>query len=393
MTLSACFLTRNDERGLARALRSVAGLADEVLVVDTASTDHTVPIAAGLGADVCPYPWDDDFAAARNFTVRRATGDWILWLTAAEELPAASHAAVRECVSRTEAFGYYVRVENMVRPDDQPDSFTETLDVRLFRRRPDLEFVGRLHPSFTPALAEALRREGQRVFPSEIRLRHHAYLSPLDEPKLRWTVRLLERELGDRPGQLHYLIEYGRTLLLLNDPKGHAVLAEAADLVRPARAAPAPPTRNVQVLLKYVLTAPPEQSLGRLSREEARELAARWFPDSPPLLWADAGDAYQAGDFTRAASQLEKLVALGRGGGYDRTTGFDPGMIGEDAVANLGACYWRLRQLEKAEACYRLLLPSRKYQAEASRNLALIRSALGQQGRFSFSFDVTHGPP
>src|SRR5947209_8459800 len=86
MSLSVCLLTRNQETDLPRALRSVAGLADEVIVADTASTDGTARVAAALGAKVVQFPWNDDFAAGRNFAVGQATSDWILWLNADEEL-------------------------------------------------------------------------------------------------------------------------------------------------------------------------------------------------------------------------------------------------------------------------------------------------------------------
>ena len=58
-------------------------------------------------------------------------------------------------------------------------------------------------------------------------MRRHAYTSTLDESKIRWAIRLLELELRDRPGRLHYVIEYARNLLLLNDPRGHEVMGHA----------------------------------------------------------------------------------------------------------------------------------------------------------------------
>ena len=129
---------------------------------------------------------------------------------------------------------------------DQPDVFSETVQLRLFRRRPQVRSVGRLHSTFVPALEEVARQEGKQIAFSEMRLQCHAYLSRLTEPKLRWAVRLLELELRDRPGQLHYLIEYGRTLLLLNDPQGHAILAEAIEQILPLRSAASAPRPEVQ---------------------------------------------------------------------------------------------------------------------------------------------------
>src|SRR5437868_5949492 len=104
MSLSVCLLTRNEEKNLGRVLGSVAGLADQVVVADTGSTDLTVRLAAELGAHVCQVPWVDDFGAGRDFALSQATGDWILWLNPDEELPASSHAEVRRCTARSDAF-------------------------------------------------------------------------------------------------------------------------------------------------------------------------------------------------------------------------------------------------------------------------------------------------
>src|SRR5882724_11685213 len=84
--LSVCFIARNEEKNLPRALASVRGIADEVIVADTGSTDRTVEIAKESGAIVCHFPWCDDFSAARNFAISHARGDWILWMDADEEL-------------------------------------------------------------------------------------------------------------------------------------------------------------------------------------------------------------------------------------------------------------------------------------------------------------------
>src|SRR5258707_8109613 len=135
MSLSVCLITRNEERCLGRALRSVAGIADELIVADTGSTDRTVAIAAELGARVHAFVWDDDFSAARNFTLSQAKGDWIYWLNPDEEISPASLTLIREAMATPDALAFAVKVQELNRPDDE-NSFTETVQVRLFRRLP-----------------------------------------------------------------------------------------------------------------------------------------------------------------------------------------------------------------------------------------------------------------
>ena len=76
--LSLCMIVKNEERTIARALESIKALASELIVVDTGSTDGTKIIAAALGAKVFDFPWTDDFSSARNVSLSKATGDWIL---------------------------------------------------------------------------------------------------------------------------------------------------------------------------------------------------------------------------------------------------------------------------------------------------------------------------
>ena len=84
--LSVCMIVKNEERFLGQCLASVKDIADELIVIDTGSTDRTVEIAREHGAQVGHFEWCNDFAAARNASIAPATGDWILFLDADEEL-------------------------------------------------------------------------------------------------------------------------------------------------------------------------------------------------------------------------------------------------------------------------------------------------------------------
>ncbi len=93
--LSVCLITKNEEQFLPQCLASVRGLAQQIIVVDTGSTDRTVELAKAQGAEVYDFAWCDDFSAARNAALEHATGDWVLMLDADEELPADQHARLQ----------------------------------------------------------------------------------------------------------------------------------------------------------------------------------------------------------------------------------------------------------------------------------------------------------
>ncbi len=300
MPLIACLLTRNEEGSIARAVHSVRAVADRVIVADTGSTDRTAEVASGAGAEVVPVAWDDDFAAGRNTALDRVGEGWVLWLNADEELMPESAPLVRPCVddAGADVFGFTVLIRERWQ-EDRPDLWVETADLRLFRNRPDVRYVGRLHPTLRPGTAGAEGTKRPAVQTTPIVVVRHAYQSTLDASKLRWAARLLERELSDRPGQLGFLIEYGFTLARLGDPRAGEVLAEATEAVAAEREAPAAPNASVQVLLEALLQMPPEQLRGPLSREDATALALRWFPNSPPILWALAEQAFREREIGR----------------------------------------------------------------------------------------------
>ena len=103
MRLSLSMIVKNEERFLPGCLESVKALVDEMVIADTGSTDGTKEIAISFGAKVIDYPWRNDFSAARNESLRHATGDWILYLDADERIDASYHAFIRKIISSRKA--------------------------------------------------------------------------------------------------------------------------------------------------------------------------------------------------------------------------------------------------------------------------------------------------
>lgn len=373
MSLSVCVLAYNVKEKVERIIRSVAPLHAEVVIGDTGSYDGTAAAAQALGARVVALQWQQDFAAAQNDTLAQASGDWVLWINPGEELIDDQLDQLPALLGRSEVLAYAVRMEHVARAD-RPEQVNLTWYPRLFRRLPELRFVGRVHPHFSPPLEELAAQRGQALEPCPLRIRHYVYESVLSPGKLRWATRLLALELQDRPGQLHYLIEYGRNLLLLNDPQGHAVLAEAAEAMLQSLEAPRPPTATVASLLEYLLTVSPEQTKSRVNPAQAAYLAQRWFPDSPPLLWLLAQRAFQARQYRDAAGLLERLQLLGQTESYDQSAAFDPSILGAPAQLNLATCYFHLGDLARAESLFSRLLADPTHQAKARLGLDLVQA-------------------
>src|SRR5690606_5348800 len=87
-TISLCMIVRDNAQTLPAALESIRPFVDEMIVVDTGSVDATPEIAKSLGAKVFEFPWCDDFARARNESLKYATGDWLFWMDSDDTIPA-----------------------------------------------------------------------------------------------------------------------------------------------------------------------------------------------------------------------------------------------------------------------------------------------------------------
>ncbi|MEY2466727.1 MAG: hypothetical protein QOD03_1248, partial [Verrucomicrobiota bacterium] len=356
--LSVCLITRNEEASLPRALQSVRDVAGEIIVADTGSTDRTDQIAKDFGATVVHFPWCDDFSAARNFAIGQAHGDWIFWLDADEELLPESLSELRSSMARTEALAYFVRRQDL-QDANRLDYFTTMWQLRLFRRREDLKFIGRCHPHFEPSEWEVAEKTGQQVLQSPITMRHYGYVGELRPAKLQRGARLLEMELRDHPGQLYYLVEFGRTLLVLGEEKrGHEILCQAMAQVIPRlnEAEIAGPV--VAQLLEYFLMLPAERLPAGLTAELLEAVTRRWFLSSAPLVWLLARRAADSGQLEDSERLLRRLVQMGAEQSYDQWVSFDPRLVGSDAKLNLGVCLVRQNKIEEARSIFTGLLAS-----------------------------------
>ena len=96
ITISLCMIVKNEEDVLGRCLDSVKDLVEEIIVVDTGSSDNTREIARQRGAKLYEFPWRDDFAAARNYAFDQATQEYLLWLDADDVLEPLDREAFRQ---------------------------------------------------------------------------------------------------------------------------------------------------------------------------------------------------------------------------------------------------------------------------------------------------------
>ncbi|MDW8208455.1 MAG: tetratricopeptide repeat protein [Chloroherpetonaceae bacterium] len=156
--ISLCMIVKNEERFLRNCLESVRGVVDEIVIVDTGSTDGTLDIAREYGAKIVHHPWNDDFSEARNVSLAHATGDWALWLDADEELAPETRHLLRPTVENAsdEIGGFMIMFRNWLSsPQRDPEGEMAVHHAcRLFRLVPGVRFEGRIHEQNVRSLME-----------------------------------------------------------------------------------------------------------------------------------------------------------------------------------------------------------------------------------------------
>ncbi len=186
-SLSLVLIAKNEAAHLCRCLESAKDIADEMIVVDTGSSDGTSAIALDYGARVLNFHWCDDFSAARNLGLEAARGRWILVLDADEYLLETSVIALRELISKPADCAYHLL--NKSSSDGGKTGMAGKI-VRLFPNRPDVRFEWPVHEQ----VVTSLHRAGIQIYDTSIEIIHTGYSSPeVNASKQVRNLRLLEK--------------------------------------------------------------------------------------------------------------------------------------------------------------------------------------------------------
>jgi tetratricopeptide (TPR) repeat protein len=208
--ISVCLIARNEEAFLGRCLTSVKPIADQLVVIDTGSTDRTVEIARAHGAEVHHFEWCDDFSAARNAALEHATGDWVLAIDADEELLATEHTRLFADLNSAHVLGVRLPLTN-AGLEHEGRSFVP----RLFRNAPGLFYVSRVHEQIFSSILARAEEWGLQTAMGTAQLLHHGYSPELvrERRKTERNLHLLEKAVREIPSDANLLMNLGLELV------------------------------------------------------------------------------------------------------------------------------------------------------------------------------------
>jgi glycosyltransferase involved in cell wall biosynthesis len=324
--VTLCMIVKNEEGNLADCLTGARDLFDEIVIVDTGSSDRTKDIARELGAKVVDYPWSDSFAAARNVSLDHATGDYVFWLDADDRLNEDNRAKLRELFTslhQGDRTAFVMKCRCL--PRDVGETETVVDHIRLFPRLLDLRWRYRVHEQIMPAL----RKAGCQVQWAAAAVDHVGYQNPdLRGRKLERDLRLLQldqKDLGEEP---FVLFNLGQVLSEMGQQReALAALQRSLELSHPADSI----VRKIYALIARLHDRLSEHELALAACRKGRE----FYPDDAELLYTEAGLREAEGDVAGAALLLERLLDAREGAHFASVNTALRGSATRDRLATL----------------------------------------------------------
>ncbi|EKD42600.1 MAG: glycosyltransferase fused to TPR-repeat protein [uncultured bacterium] len=218
--ISVCLIVKNESRWIEACLRSIIDWVDEIILVDTGSTDNTVELARNMGVQIFYYSWEDDFAKARNYSLSKATGDWILVLDADEVIAVSDRDLIFDCIRNPRAemyslvqttyseesatLGWIPNHLNDPEAEGYP-GYLESRLVRLFKNSGEIYFDGCVH--------EHAKHKNPKIFAQNCSVRIHHYgkysVTEVAKRKEDLYLRLGLQKCKERPDNAHAWYELG----------------------------------------------------------------------------------------------------------------------------------------------------------------------------------------
>jgi tetratricopeptide (TPR) repeat protein len=387
--LSLCMIARNEEQMLPECLQRARQAVDEIVIVDTGSTDRTPEIAASFGARVLHAPWQDDFAAARNVGLAAATGDWILVLDADERIDPGQIDMLRALLREPGASGYHMVMRNLY-----GDEKTQGVRmVRLFRNLPGVAFQNRIHEQISPSLAAAAQPLGLALSSCELVIEHLGYRDEVVKSRKKddRNEHLFRLHLEEHPDDIYMLYKLGDFLRRLPG-RGAESLAALERALELTFALPAADRRAIpyagEIAALCALEHAREDRLG--VAESIVERALAQLVPTPNLHYIAAGIALHTQRNDEAIAHYRRCLAYA---GQTLIVPIQEGITGHVSFAGIAQAWLQKGHHEKARRMLehaRALCPSYDVTAMALSKLQFQLGEFGASVRTLTDFLTEH---
>lgn len=298
--VSLCLIARNEEHCIADCLNSVRHLVTEIIIADTGSTDQTKAIARQHGATVLDYCWQDDFAAARNFALRQAQGEWILVLDADEILASVACRDFSRLLAADSIEGYYVKICSFL---DEADQAAEDFVVRLFKNKPEYKFEGAIHEQVAGSIKQ--HNAGGGLAFAGLTIHHFGYLAREVSLKSKFSrnTAIINKALLKNPHDP--FLYYSLGIEYLQRADAHTAVGYLCKSILGLRG---DEVYFQQVLFALILGLIHDPGQASFDVQDVIQKAVQILPDSADLLYLQGFWLLQRAQYEQAAGVLETAL-------------------------------------------------------------------------------------
>jgi tetratricopeptide (TPR) repeat protein len=362
-------IVRDNARTLAACLESIRRWVDELIIVDTGSTDETPQIVQRYGGKLYHFAWCDDFSAARNESLKHASGEWVFWMDSDDTITPECGRGLRELAYRDtdpSILGYVMQVHCPGDGEDGRFDVTAVDHVKLFRNRPDLRFDGRIHEQ----ILGAIRLAGGEVAWSDYYVVHSGsdHSTEGQNRKRQRDLRLLNLELRERPNHPFTLFNLGMTYADCER------FEEAVDFLARSIANSDPGESHLRKAYALLMFA--QMRLKRL--DEAREtcrIGRVLFPDDIELRFRQGVLLHELRCLSEAARAYRDVLTRPDGRHF---TSVDRGLGGFKARQNLAVVLGEMGRHDLAEREWRHIIAEVPLYRDGWRGLGETLVKIGQ---------------
>ncbi|HEX6458470.1 MAG TPA: glycosyltransferase [Thermoleophilaceae bacterium] len=344
-TISLVMIVKDEEEMLPRSLEAIHDVVDEMIIVDTGSTDRTVEIAESYGAKVLHHEWTGDFAEARNVSLDAATGDWFIYLDADEVLVREDAPRLRELAGHVWREAIFLTETNFTGDVDDGTAVNHNA-LRMFRNRPEYRFEGRIHEQIAHQLPSGMP---ERIEQPSVRIEHYGYLGAVRDAKekSRRNIELLERQQAEGEMSPFLCFNLGSEYAAAGDAEAALEQFQKAwDLLGDGE--DKSDYGYVPSLTNRLVKALRTNRMYDAAIERAKE-GLRMFPGFTDLLLEQAHCARERGDLHTAARIVQECIKMG-----DAPSRYSP-MVGCGSYLAYGVLADIRREQGDYEECERLM--------------------------------------
>lgn len=344
MLFSAALIVKNEEKHIEQCLHSLQGLADEIVVVDTGSTDRTSAIALEYGARLLNFKWRNDFAAARNFALSQVKGKWVLYIDADELVRPGQADQLREKLQDPAFIAYTVQLH----PHPASTAYPE---LRIFRSDPRIRFRGRIHENIMPGIDLYRSQDGGQIGESGLTIDHKGFEADQHRKHLR-NLPLLRMALREEPGRIYCWCHLANIYAALGkDRIARKTWKRALGIVRGRTRLRADDCLPYLDLIQWKLKH-------RNDPQPLLKEALSRFPDNLQLHWLHGKTLMARHQFEDAIHVFEQMLSRVKAGHYNQAIAYDRRLLGETPLSSLAACHFQLKDYTSSGHYYGLAAKS-----------------------------------